>query len=80
MFGWPRQPPPNVVERWFRDLTQKCIRRGSFNSVAQLEAAIWDYLDQTNNAPEPFTWTANPDDILAKVARARAVLDKSQTE
>jgi transposase len=70
----------NLVERWFRDLTQKCIRRGSFRSVEQLESAIWEYVEQSNNSPTPFRWTAHPDDILTKVARARAALNKSQSE
>ena len=70
----------NLVERWFRDLTDKCIRRGSFASVGQLQDSIWNYIEHANNDPKPFKWTANPDDILAKVARARAALDKVQTE
>jgi transposase len=70
----------NLIERWFRDLTEKCIRRGSFNSVAQLETAIWNYIDDSNDSPRPFHWKASPTDILAKVARARAALDKVQTE
>ena len=70
----------NLIERWFRDLTEKCIRRGSFNSVAHLEAAIWKYIDNSNESPKPFRWKASPTDILAKVSRARAALDKVQTE
>jgi transposase len=70
----------NVVERWFRELTDKCIRRGSFHSVEQLQAAIWKFIDHTNDSPRPFRWTANPRDILAKVARARRALDNSSTE
>ena len=70
----------NLVERWFRDLTERCIRRGSFTSVARLEAAIWEYIDHTNHHPQPFRWTAYPHDILAKVARARAALDKTPSE
>jgi transposase len=70
----------NLVERWFRDLTERCIRRGSFRNVAELEAAIWEYIDHTNDAPKPFHWTKNPDDILNKVARARAALNKTPTE
>jgi transposase len=70
----------NLIERWFRELTQKCIRRGSFPSVPRLEAAIWDYIEHTNNCPKPFQWTAKPNDIIAKVARARVALDKTQSE
>ena len=70
----------NLVERWFRDLTEKCIRRGSFHSVAELEAAIWEYIEHSNDHPQPFRWTKKPDDILNKVARARAALNKTPTE
>jgi len=70
----------NLIERWFRDLTEKCIRRGSFNNVTQLETAIWNYIDNSNDTPKPFHWKATPTDILAKVSRARAALDKVQTE
>lgn len=70
----------NIVERWFRELTEKCIRRGSFHHVEQLEATIWDFIDHSNDYPKPFVWTADPNDILAKVARARRALDNSSTE
>jgi len=69
----------NLVERWFREITDKRIRRGVFKSVAELVAAIMDYLQQHNLNPQTFVWTAKPDDILAKVARARARLDKMAT-
>ena len=67
----------NLVERWFRDLTQKQLRRGTFRSVNQLRAAIQAYIDQHNEVPQPFVWTAKADEIIAKVKRARAALDKS---
>ncbi len=60
----------NLVERWFRELTQKRIRRGVFRSVPELEAAIHEYLEASNQAPKPFVWTAPAQDILAKVERA----------
>ena len=66
----------NLVERWFREITTKRIRRGAFTSVAQLIEAIRAYIDDQNNDPKPFVWTAKAADILEKVARARAVLDK----
>ena len=65
----------NLIERWFRDLTDKRIRRGAFRSVAELVQAIMDYIEAHNEDPETFQWTAKAEDILAKVARARAVLD-----
>jgi len=66
----------NVVERFFRDLTQHRLRRGVFHNVEELTTAIGDYIDHHNQQPKPFIWTATASDILAKVARAREVLDK----
>ena len=66
----------NLVERWFRDLTDKRLRRGSFNSVADLIAAIEEYLAVHNEDPKPFVWTATADSILAKVRRGRVALEK----
>jgi len=64
----------NLIERWFRDLTDKRIRRGAFTSVAMLVEAIMNYIHEHNANPKSFTWTAKAEDILAKVERARAVL------
>ena len=69
----------NLIERWFRDLTDKRIRRGAFRSVAQLIRAILDYVAAHNDHPKSFVWTAKVEDILAKVARARAVLNNAQS-
>ena len=66
----------NLVERWFRNLTDKRLRRGSFNSVADLIAAIEEYLTIHNEDPKPFVWTATADSILAKVRRGRVALEK----
>ena len=66
----------NLVERWFRELTDKALRRGSFNSVPELIAAIEDYLDTHNEDPKPFVWTATADSILEKVRRGRAALNE----
>ena len=67
----------NMVERFFRDITDKRIRRGAFASLADLESAINDYIAVHNSNPKPFIWTAKASDILAKVTRARAALHKS---
>jgi transposase len=67
----------NLIERWFREITDKRIRRGTFRSVSQLIEAIMAYVHQHNEKPTPFMWTAQADAILAKVARARTRLDKS---
>ena len=58
-----------MVERFFRDLTNKRIRRGVFRSVKELTAAIEDYIAQHNRQPKPFIWTAKTSDILEKVKR-----------
>ena len=65
----------NLVERFFAEITGKRIRRGVFTSVAELEAAIHDYLDGHNGEPKPFVWTKSASVILAKEARARAKLE-----
>jgi transposase len=70
----------NLVERWFREITDKRIRRGVFKSVAQLIEAIRAYIEEHNENPRPFVWTAKAEDILEKVRRARAVLDKITSE
>jgi transposase len=59
----------NQVERFFGLLTDKRIRRGTFGSVRELEAAIRAYLAHHNESPKPFTWTATADSILKKIAR-----------
>jgi transposase len=65
----------NLVERWFRELTEKAIRRGVFHSVPDLTTAINAYLTAHNNDPKPFTWTASIETILEKVGRCKAVLE-----
>ena len=65
----------NLVERWFRELTQKHLRRGTFASVGELQKAIQEYLDQNNRQPKPFGWTARVEDILAKVDHCKAILN-----
>jgi hypothetical protein len=61
-----------MVERFFRDITVKRIRRGVFRSVEQLVTAIEGYVGEHNLDPKPFVWTAKAGDILAKVTRARS--------
>jgi transposase len=65
----------NLIERWFRQITDKRIRREAFGSVRALIAVIMDYIAKHNADPQTFTWTARAEDILAKVRRARAVLN-----
>jgi transposase len=70
----------NMVERWFRDLTDKAIRRGVFRSFPELIAAIQDYLQAHNDDPKPFMWTATAEEILAKVRRGRAALEQVKSQ
>jgi transposase len=70
----------NLIERFFGQLTDKRIRRGTFHSVPDLIKTIDDYIAHHNDFPSSFTWTAKVDDVLSKVARARRVLDKSPSE
>jgi len=65
----------NLVECWFRKITEKRIRRGVFKSVPNLISAIMEYLDDSNAAPKPFIWTASVQNILSKVKRANEVLE-----
>ena len=65
-----------MIERWFRDITHNRIRNGVFKSVEQLEQAIRDSIDHRNANPKSFVWTKKAEDILEKMARARASLNK----
>ena len=59
----------NQVERFFAEITQRRIRRGTFIHVRELEQAIHDYLEHHNRHPKPFVWTATANAILDKVKR-----------
>ncbi len=69
----------NMVERFFRDLSQNAIERGVFPNVPQLISTIESYVENHNRNPKPFIWTARASDILAKVVKARARLNKLQS-
>jgi transposase len=64
----------NLVERWFREITDKAIRRGSFTSVNELIEAINEFIEIHNGDPKPFIWTATADEIIEKVQRGRVTL------
>ena len=66
----------NLVERFFRDLSEDALREGSFTSVAELATAITDYLVARNLAPKRYVWKKQGEEILAKIRRARAALEK----
>ena len=69
----------NMVERFFRDLTQNRLRRGVFRDLEELIMAIGIYIDRHNESPKPFIWTARACDILEKVKRARRTLNTRQS-
>ena len=58
----------NLVERFFREITDRRIRRGIFRSVRELTQAIYDFLKHHNENPRPFVWTKTADQILNKLA------------
>jgi transposase len=65
----------NAVEGFFAKLTRRRLKRGVFRSLVELHAAINRFIEETNRAPRPFTWTADPDKIIAAVRRGHQVLD-----
>ena len=66
----------NLVERWFAELTTRQLRRGVHRSVAALERAIREFLDQHNTAARPFVWTKSADEILAASHDSRSGLSR----
>src|ERR1700741_1485152 len=83
-----RNPPPvriplhsdvsfrlNAVESFFAKLTKKRLKRGVFRSLQELKDAIHRFLDDTNANPKPFTWTKDPNKIIAAVKRGHKPLD-----
>jgi transposase len=67
----------NQVERWFDELTDKRIRRGTFKNVPELIRAIEEYVATYQQNPRPFVWTATPEEIFRKVAKNRELLDSA---
>jgi transposase len=65
----------NAVESFFSRLTRRRLRRGSFTSVVDLQAAIKRFIAEANDHPRPFVWTADPDRVLAAVNRGNQALD-----
>jgi transposase len=65
----------NAVEGFFAKLTRRRLKRGVFRSIVDLQAAINRFLAETNDDPKPFTWTADPDKIIAAVRRGHQALD-----
>ena len=65
----------NMIERWFREITDKRIRRGVFRSVPELITALREYLDNHNQNPRVFVWTASVKGIMTKIAKCKEALD-----
>jgi transposase len=72
----------NLIERWFKELNDKRLRRGVFTSVADLTAAITEWAEHWNTDPKPFVWKATAEQIITKVRRGRETLHriKAQTD
>jgi transposase len=60
----------NLVERFFRDLSQQAILPGSFGSVPELVDALMQYLTRHNLQPKRYVWRADGAAVLAKIQRA----------
>jgi len=65
----------NMVERWFREITDKRIRRGSFKNVKELIAVIKQYIESHNQNPKVFIWSASAENIMAKISKCKEALD-----
>ena len=65
----------NAVEGFFAKLTRRRLKRGVFHSLVDLQAAINRFVAETNENPKSFTWTADPDKIIAAVKRGYQALE-----
>ena len=70
----------NLIERWFKELTDRRLRRGVFSSVPDLVQAITTWAEHWNNNPRPFIWKATAEDIITKVKRGREALNQIKTQ
>ncbi len=69
----------NVIERFFRDLDAKLLRRGVFQSVPELVDAVMRYIAGHNDDPSPFVWSKTAEQIIEEVGRARRALNNAPT-
>jgi transposase len=69
----------NLIEGWFKQLTDKRLRRGAFTSVADLIDAIELWAEHWNDDPQPFTWHKTAEEIMTKVRRGRAALTEAKS-
>jgi transposase len=65
----------NLVERWFGLITEQAIRRGSFDSVRRLEAAINGWLARWNQNARPFRWTKSATKIKRSIRNAELIYE-----
>jgi len=68
-----------MLERFFRELTEKQLKRGVFGTVEELEQSVMTFIETHNKAPAPYIWTKSASEILEKVKRGRATPNKLQT-
>jgi hypothetical protein len=68
-----------MIERFFRDLTQNQLKHSVFQDLEQLITAIGNYIDRHSLNPKPFIWTAKASDILEKLTRAQAAINKRRS-
>jgi len=66
----------NLIERWFKEVTDKRLRRGVFTNVPELIEAITTWGDHWNDDPSPFIWHATAAEIIEKVQRGRTTLNR----
>ena len=69
----------NLVERWFKELTDRRLRRGSFSSVDALKDAIELWTEHWNDDPKPFVWHKTATEIIEKVRRGRDALTQAKS-
>ena len=65
----------NAVEGFFSVLTRRRLKRDVFRSIVDLQSAINRYVAEHNQDPSPFTWTADPQRVLAAVSRGNQALE-----
>jgi len=70
----------NLIERWFKELTDRRLRRGVFTSVPDLTQAITTWAEHWNTDPKPFIWKATAEDIITKVRRGRVLSGRTQVD
>lgn len=68
----------NIIDRFFRDISEPRLLRGVFTSVPESIAAIREYVGHHNKHPKPVSWTATANDILEKIIRANRQLNARQ--